>query len=933
MTYTLNQGWGVQLMSGQPTAAELATVEASAVTGFGSHQKLSDFPADVELATRPRRMVHLAASDGTSVYLHAVEAGTDSTGRPNNVYNHVVFDRNRHDVSVPVRPIEFWRSPDLLVPWNHLEVAASQLTPVEAPRTGEVVGLDSVVSFVCDPSSWRAGVLSVLMDAVAAALDGGAPVVLVSDDQDTAALWLGAVERLMSPASARDLCWSLYERAIGLPAVWARGIHVAVVPRADAQELVASESLVVIDEAEMPEIGQLGGAAHITAAGSVVVASDWSAMAQMVLVDEVVARRVLLTLDSVADRVGDADLSVEWPLAMAVVLLGDETADALESASRVLLDSSPDGIRKDAELFERTAHVVAAQIGSTTWGVWKEIAEREPDASRLVSELMASAYLERCLFDDEWLLRDEAVPLPVPLSLPDAERERLRLLAAQAVTALSDRIASREPATGAVVVLRLIDLLLRSGLISGRPVDAATVEEVREIVGQAVVPLLEGESGVAVVIRTGVVDQRLRERIILPLVAAARSENTLRGPLAEEVLGWLCGGTTDLPEALRARVVASIEPLSPLHLELVLWHLRVGEPAPGALSNAVYSLLLESGDWNRIAPLDRAVLERALLRPEALRVPELAQLEEEFGGSIPAEFLEENLAAAPASAALEKLGLRVLRSRRGSRSARIAAVRLRCAGVDGLLPGEAKPTASSLRMAIREMAGVVGADRIPAEVASLFVALTVLAMSRRPYGPAWSAAAETVRRSDAASLEPTRAALANESQPGPDEWSVGAAEIEAEITLIRALSAAAVAAAESLRRNLAAPDSQRSVTRLALLSFITSPDFPDPTAADPRAHALSELRVPDGEGGDVRLLDDALRDMISAGIITQDDLVPDVIERLVAILVQRRERGDDRMISAIERSAKAWQRELRGAKSRGPLLGGFASFLSDRKER
>lgn len=924
MTYTLDQGWGVQLTSGLPTSAELELMESSAVTSFGAHRRVSDFPAPEELAARPRRMMHLAGADGAALYLHAVEAGTDSTGRPNNVYNHALFDR-RADPSSQVRPIDFWRSPDLLVPWNHLEVAAAELGAAEQPRAGDTVGLDSVITFICDPSSWRAGVLSVLMDAIGAALEGGAPVVLIADDQDSAALWLGAVERLMAPSTAREISWSLYERASGLAAVWARGVHFAAVPRTDAGEIAASTSLVVIDEAEMPEIGQPGGAAHVTAAGSAVVASEWSAMAQMVLVDEAIARRALVTLDAVASRVGDTDLSVGWPLAMAVVLLGDETMDARESASRVLLDSSPEAIRGDAELFERTAHVVAAQIGSTTWGVWKEIAAREPDASRLVYELMSSAYLERSLADEEWLLRDEDVPLPRPLLLPDADRDRLRMLGAQAVTSLPDRLADREPGTGAVMVLRLLDLLVRSGLLSGRPADAGAVAEARSALSRSVIPLLQGEAGIAVATRTGAVDVRLREQLLLPLANEARSGAVL-GPMPEEVLNWLCGGTAQLPQDLRARVAASIEPLPPFLLDLVLWHLREGEPAPGAVANAAYSLLLEAGDWGLIPLADRLVLERAMPQSDALRVPELAQLEDEFGGSVPDGYVEAQLASAPASAALDKFCWRVLDSRRGNRCASFAVVRLYCGGADIAGLGDEVVSPAALRAAVLQMAEVVGAGVIPAEVAARYLVLTTQVLGRGPYGPAWRAA-EAARRAAAIFAEPMRGASAEDERFGLDE-NVGTPE--PEVALIRDLAAAAVPAAKILRDGARGRGSERLIERLALLSFLTSPDFPDPTAVDARAHALAALRVPDDDGGSVRLVDDALRERVSAGAVEPDALAARVLERLSAVLAQR---GGDRLLASIERSTKGWQRELRGSKSRGPLLGGFASFLSDRKER
>ena len=72
---------------------------------------------------------------------------------------------------------------------------------------------DSVVAFALDTSTWRLATLFGLLDAVAAALDGGAPVVLGVESVDAAAQWIGLVSFLMSPGTAARLNFSTFDRA------------------------------------------------------------------------------------------------------------------------------------------------------------------------------------------------------------------------------------------------------------------------------------------------------------------------------------------------------------------------------------------------------------------------------------------------------------------------------------------------------------------------------------------------------------------------------------------------------------------------------------------------------------------------------------------------------------------------------------------------
>jgi hypothetical protein len=88
---------------------------------------------------------------------------------------------------------------------------ADPLADLRLP-VGEVITLASVVDFVSDASAVRLGTLGALIDAVAAALAGGPPVVLAAPDADQGALWIGAVSFFAPPATCLRLSFSTYER-------------------------------------------------------------------------------------------------------------------------------------------------------------------------------------------------------------------------------------------------------------------------------------------------------------------------------------------------------------------------------------------------------------------------------------------------------------------------------------------------------------------------------------------------------------------------------------------------------------------------------------------------------------------------------------------------------------------------------------------------
>ncbi len=168
-------GWQVKETSGGLTPAETQALIAGVRTVFRPVGEMPDFPTPEQLEHGPRRLAYRHLGDGAG-YWHTFPAGSDSTGRPGNVFAHVLLDR-APDTHPRYRAIQRWRSSHWLQPFGAAAVARAAL-PGTLPELGNAVTKDSVVAFALDAVTWRLATLFALLDAVAAALAGGPPVVL-----------------------------------------------------------------------------------------------------------------------------------------------------------------------------------------------------------------------------------------------------------------------------------------------------------------------------------------------------------------------------------------------------------------------------------------------------------------------------------------------------------------------------------------------------------------------------------------------------------------------------------------------------------------------------------------------------------------------------------------------------------------------------------
>ncbi|WP_454792038.1 GAP1-N2 domain-containing protein [Mycolicibacterium lutetiense] len=456
-------GWQVKESTGGLTADETQQLIAGIRTVFHAVEPLPAYPTPEQLERGPRRLAYRPLDGGAAGYWHSIPAGSDSTGRPGNVFAHVLLDRQPEAVR---RPIEWWRSAQWLRPYGPAAVARAALPP-RAPESGAVVTKDSVVAFALDPSTWRLTTLFGLLDAIVAALAGGPPVVLGAESAESAAQWIGLVSFLMSAGTAAELSFSTFDRADQLALALQGGQHLTAVPIGDLGAV--PPGVVSIGETELISLGELGGEPHRTAAGQAIEVTAWSAMAQVALLDPTSARTLLDDIDRFAAEVPDAGLHPAWPMAMAVTA-NAEFADAIEEAHDVVTTYSPPGVPTGSAAAQAIAGVLGEVVGTSTAEAWQAVQNLPNGAAADFADV---SYLRRALTDDAWLTQAVLIPLGPRSFHGKATPAEVQATIGPALQRARD--------TGPERVLKVVDLLLRAGVQDDRLVTALRSDVVAQL--------------------------------------------------------------------------------------------------------------------------------------------------------------------------------------------------------------------------------------------------------------------------------------------------------------------------------------------------------------------------------------------------------------------------------------------------------------------
>lgn len=585
-------GWQVKERSTGLLDDEVALLQARIVTQFDPDVEPSDFPGAAEVAAMPRRFTHVRGPSDQSRYWHSVMAGRDSTGRPGNVFSHVLVDRSPGLPASSVRPIQWWDSPDLLRPFGVDQVSAAQLTTFGDGGFAPGLSARAVQDFLFAPNEWRAGLLAVLLDAVAAAMGGGPGVVLVTGSTRSAALWTAAVSFLCSPHLARQLNFSLYERAGALGTVFARGVHLACVPRADAPLLGNDASQVILDEAETPNMGDTNGNPHTTAAGSRIAATYWGTLAQDAVASRETAEEAMAELDRISACVGDTGTDPGWPLAMTAVRKPHIFADAAAEAIVVLKASSPPSLCHEPALLAEMLQAIRASGSVHAEHSWAELSNGQ--ASSLVRETLVQTYVERALGDVDWLERPGSIPLPedheASVNTPQM-RAAARLAVLQLRTRLAER-SSRDTVLAGPGVLDFVAVTSLVDLAGGD--DAEVAEATAEILERVVCAVIDfDDEAMAMADSTGPLKSDVLHAKVMEVVARSgrfeQSEPGRRMPPAFRE--WLFPGAG--PRIIANELGVGARELNPLVVELALWRCQNGHGTVGGARVAAAIGVLE----------------------------------------------------------------------------------------------------------------------------------------------------------------------------------------------------------------------------------------------------------------------------------------------------------------------------------------------------
>lgn len=219
-------GWGVVEIGGALSAeAQDFLVRGRTVS---LPQRVTPFVSNAELAARAARwrVVPFGEDRSPSVLAwHSVEAGSDSTGRPGNVFTHAAH----LDLTRPSRPMDWAFSPDWLRPYGVNEVTEAHLPDtVRLP----VVQLPFLAWLHGDTTMAQVSIESAVARAMPAIVERRQVVLVVPDHKDAIGL-LDFLAWLLPFGRSATARWASYEDAASAADLVDKGFDIITVERSD----------------------------------------------------------------------------------------------------------------------------------------------------------------------------------------------------------------------------------------------------------------------------------------------------------------------------------------------------------------------------------------------------------------------------------------------------------------------------------------------------------------------------------------------------------------------------------------------------------------------------------------------------------------------------------------------------------------------------
>ncbi len=457
-------GWQVKQASEGLTEDERQAALGMVVSDIAPVHPLSEFPGHDEIARRPVRLAYRLV-EGNGCWCRSVPAGADVTGRPGNVFNHVVIEPGPLDAVAPAaleRPVEVWEAPQWLAPFGAAQVQTSAFDPDDPPRSGGVLGLEDVLAFLLDEDTERLSVLPVLLDAVLESIGGGRPTVLGADVDD-GARWIAVVSQLMSPQLARTLSFSTFERLRAVPGSPFPS-HVVVVPPEDLDQSVPDE--VIVLDPRSDAVADDAAAEWVTLHGQRITRSSWGALAMDLCVEDAdVVARTLRRRDSLAGELSPA--AVKDPVAtLAIAMAAD---DAFSLSTELIVHGLEGSGIPDEDLPDHILGLVRSareeRYGSSAAAAASDLRRRRRHGDLAWATQDAFRRFLDCVGRDvDWLTGPDGGWLPDDFEMASETRELALEWSRGAIELASTADADAVVAGGAVVDavrrLRLVDLAM-----------------------------------------------------------------------------------------------------------------------------------------------------------------------------------------------------------------------------------------------------------------------------------------------------------------------------------------------------------------------------------------------------------------------------------------------------------------------------------------
>ena len=406
------------------------------------------------------------------------------------------------------------------------------------------------MDFLFDRDDYRRlSVLRVLLDACAAAITGGPPVILATESTDTAARWVAAATYLTSAATGRQLSFSTLERPNSLSNRLQQGVRLCCVPQADHDRLAGpGRGYVLLADDRDLSTGDLDGEPHRTAAGDTVAVTEWSALSRVVLLDAPTASWALAEISRIGSAAPATPRQPAWPLAMLVAAHQDSFPDGVAAASRVV-PNTPDGASSE-QLAAARQFVERRDL--TVADAWRMLEAATHPGQPLggMAEQVLGIYIALVVTDLDLLRQPGGPPLPA------ARWQTERWLTPSVLTALSDAANAlrTEPDSwrAAAATLGLTTLIWRLGLLP-RFADLLVTETER-----LVWPLLVSGDGADFIASVGPAPEDVLASVVRPAVSDAVHHRELGRGVDHDVLSWLfpvgppgSGGGVRLDDRLR----------------------------------------------------------------------------------------------------------------------------------------------------------------------------------------------------------------------------------------------------------------------------------------------------------------------------------------------------------------------------------------------